>query len=136
MQQAHLFVAVLGASSYTYSEATADEQLESWISTHVRARGFDQGVPKLVVPDNTKTGITEACCYGPDLNPTYQETAMHYGRRGSGALRPERMVPRPSQHRLTHRFRQSLLQRPVQSRPRAGGRCKLMTVRLAGIVQR
>ncbi len=60
VQQAHLFVAVLGASSYTYAEPTADEQLASWIGAHVRAFEFYQGVPKLVVPDNTKTGITKA----------------------------------------------------------------------------
>ncbi len=76
---AHLFVAVLGASSYTYAEATSDEQLANWIGAHVRAFEFYQGVPKLVVPDNTKTGVTKACRYDPDLNPTYQEMAMHYG---------------------------------------------------------
>jgi len=79
VQQAHLFVAVLGASSYTYAEATRDEQLASWIGAHVRAFEFYHGVPKLVVPDNTKTGVTKACLYDPDLNPTYQEMAMHYG---------------------------------------------------------
>ena len=79
VQQAHLFVAVLGASSYTYAEATGDEQLANWIGAHVRAFEFYQGVPKLVVPDNTKTGVTKACRYDPDLNPTYQEMAMHYG---------------------------------------------------------
>ena len=79
VQQAHLFVAVLGASSYTYAEATCDEQLASWIGAHVRAFEFYQGTPKLVVPDNTRTGVTKACRYDPDLNPTYQEMAMHYG---------------------------------------------------------
>ena len=79
MQQAHLFVAVLGASSYTYAEATPDEQLASWIGAHVRAFEFLQGTPKLVVPDNARTGVTKACRYDPDLNPTYQEMAMHYG---------------------------------------------------------
>jgi hypothetical protein len=77
VQRAHLFVTVLGASSYTYAEATADEQLANWIGAHVRAFEFYQGVPKLVVPDNTKTGVTKACRYDPDLNPTYQEMAMH-----------------------------------------------------------
>ncbi|OLE83403.1 MAG: hypothetical protein AUG07_08275 [Acidobacteria bacterium 13_1_20CM_2_60_10] len=77
--QAHLFVAVLGASSYTYAEAMPDEQLASWIGAHVRAFEFYQGLPKLVVPDNTKTGVTKACRYDPDLNPTDQEMAMHYG---------------------------------------------------------
>ena len=70
VQQAHLFVAVLGASSYTYAEATGDEQLANWIGAHVRAFEFYQGTPKLVVPDNTKTGVTKACRYDPDLNPT------------------------------------------------------------------
>ncbi len=79
VQQAHLFVAVLGASSYTYAEATADEQLASWIGAHVRAFEFYRGRAKLMVPDNAKTGVTKACRYDPDLNPTYQEMAMHYG---------------------------------------------------------
>ena len=79
VRQAHLFVAVLGASSYTYAEAMPDEQLASWIGARVRAFEFYQGVPKLVVPDNTKTGVTKACRYDPDLNPTDQEMAMHYG---------------------------------------------------------
>jgi transposase len=78
VRQAHLFVAVLGASSYTYAEATGDEQLANWIGAHVRAFEFYQGVPKLLVPDNAKTGVTKACRYDPDLNPTYQEMAMHY----------------------------------------------------------
>jgi transposase len=45
----------------------------------VRAFEFFQGTPKLVIPDNTKTGVTKACCYDPDLNPTYQEMGMDYG---------------------------------------------------------
>lgn len=61
MQAGHLFVAVLGASSYTYAEATHDEQLSNWISAHVRAFEFFHGVPALIVPDNTKTGVTKAC---------------------------------------------------------------------------
>lgn len=78
-QAGHLFVAVLGASSYTYAEATADEQLTNWIAAHMRALEFFGGVPALIVPDNTKTGVTKACRYDPDLNPTYQEMAAHYG---------------------------------------------------------
>src|SRR5690349_2964942 len=57
MLQTHLFVAVLGASSYTYAEATADEQLASWIGARVRAFEFYQGVPKLVVPDNARIDV-------------------------------------------------------------------------------
>jgi transposase len=78
-QAGHLFVAVLGASSYTYAEATHDEQLANWIAAHVRAFEFFNGVPALIVPDNTRTGVTKACRYDPDLNPTYQELALHYG---------------------------------------------------------
>lgn len=76
---ASMFVAVLGASSYTYAEATRDQQLEAWIGAHIHALEFFGGVPKLVVPDNTKTAVTRACRYDPDLNPTYQEWAVHYG---------------------------------------------------------
>ena len=75
----HLFVAVLGASSYTYAEASNDEQLSNWIGAHMRAFEFYQGVPALVIPDNAKTGVIKACRYDPDLNPTYLELATHYG---------------------------------------------------------
>jgi transposase len=86
VQQAHLFIAVLGASSYTYAEATPDEQLPSWIGAHVRAFEFYQGVPKLAVPDNTKTGVTKACRYDPDLNPDLSGDGYALRRgRGSGA---------------------------------------------------
>jgi transposase len=76
---AQLFVAVLGVSSYTYAEATVDQQLEAWVQSHIHALEFFGGVPRLVVPDNAKTGVSKACRYDPDLNPTYQELAMHYG---------------------------------------------------------
>lgn len=76
---AALFVSVLGASSYTYAEATRDQQLEAWIQAHIHALEFFGGVPRLAVPDNTKTAVTRACRYDPDLNPTYQEFAVHYG---------------------------------------------------------
>lgn len=76
---ASLFVAVLGASCYTYAEATRDQQLEAWIQAHIHALEFFGGVPRLAVPDNTKTAVSKACRYDPDLNPTYQEFAMHYG---------------------------------------------------------
>lgn len=76
---ASLFVAVMGASSYTYAEATLTQELEHWIGAHVRAFEFLSGVPEVVVPDNAKTAVTKTCRYEPDLNPTYQEMAMHYG---------------------------------------------------------
>ncbi len=78
-RKAPIFVAVLGASSYTYAEATWSQGLEDWLGAHVRALEFLDGVPELVVPDNTKTGVRRACRYEPDLNPAYQEMAQHYG---------------------------------------------------------
>ena len=90
-QEASLFVAVLGASNYTYAEASGNEQLESWIQAHLRAFEFFQALPQLVVPDNLKTGVSRACRYEPDLNPTYQEMAQHYG---VGVLPTRRRKPR------------------------------------------
>ena len=78
-RQAAIFVAVLGASNYTYAEATASQELENWIGSHIRTFEFLGGVPKLVIPDNTRTGVNRACRYEPDLNRTYHELAMHYG---------------------------------------------------------
>src|SRR5438105_12133072 len=75
---ASLFVMVLGTSSYTYAEATRDQQLAAWISAHIHAFEYFSGVPRLLVPDNLRTGVSRACRYDPDLNPTYQEMAMHY----------------------------------------------------------
>ena len=77
--QAQIFVAVLGASNYTFAEATASQSLPDWIGSHVRAFEFFQGVPELLVPDNLKSGVKQPHRYEPDLNPTYQDMAQHYG---------------------------------------------------------
>lgn len=74
-----IFVAVLGASSYTYVEATWTQALEDWTGSHRRAFEFFGGVPEIVVPDNLKSGVTKAHLYEPDINPTYQDLAAHYG---------------------------------------------------------
>lgn len=79
VREAQLFVGVLGASSYTYAEATWSQGLSDWIGSHVRAFAFFGGVPEIVVPDNLRSGVTKVCFYEPDLNPTYQEMAAHYG---------------------------------------------------------
>ena len=79
VQQASVFVAVLGASSYTYAEATLKADLESWIGSHVRAFEYLGGCPAVLIPDNLKAGVRMPSRYEPDLNPTYQELAMHYG---------------------------------------------------------
>ena len=76
--EAQIFVAVLGASNYSYAEATLTQTLPDWIASHVRALEFFGGVPQLIVPDNLKSGITRACRYEPELNRTYAELAAHY----------------------------------------------------------
>jgi len=77
--QAEIFVATLGASNYTYAEATLSQTLSDWTGSHVRAFNYFGGVTEIVVPDNIKTGINKAHRYEPDLNPAYQELAEHYG---------------------------------------------------------
>jgi transposase len=78
-REARLFVATLGASSYTFAWAAFSEDLPSWIEAHVRAFTFFGGVPEILVPDNLKSGVTKPCTYEPDINPTYHEMARHYG---------------------------------------------------------
>jgi len=75
---AQVFVAVMGASNYTYAEATWSQQLEDWITSHVRCFDFLGGVPHVVVPDNLKSGVHKACRYEPDINPTYHQLSEHY----------------------------------------------------------
>jgi transposase len=74
-----LFVAVWGASNYTYAEATFTQQLPDWIGSHVRAFSYFGCLPKIVVPDCLKGAVSRACRYEPELNPTYAEMAEHYG---------------------------------------------------------
>ena len=74
-----IFVAVLGASNYTYAEATYTQGLPDWIGSHVRTLEFIGGVVEILVPDNLLSGITKACRYEPGINRTYQELAVHYG---------------------------------------------------------
>jgi transposase len=75
---AQIFVAVLGASNYTFAEATYSQKLPDWLGSHVRAFEFFGGVPQLVVPDNLRSGVKQACRYEPELNPAYQQLAAHY----------------------------------------------------------
>lgn len=79
VRAAQIFVAVLGASSYTYAEATWTQTLPDWIGAHVRAFDYLGGTPEVLVPDNLRSGVSRACRYEPDLNPTYAELAEHYG---------------------------------------------------------
>jgi transposase len=79
VREAEIFVAVLGASSLTYAEATWTQTLPDWIGAHVRLFRFLGGVPRLVVPDNLKSGIHKASFYDPELNRSYGMMAAHYG---------------------------------------------------------
>jgi transposase len=78
MRTAQIFVAVLGASHYTFAEATWSQSLPDWLGSHVRAFEFFGGTPVLLVPDNLKSGVNKACRYEPELNPSYQQLAAHY----------------------------------------------------------
>lgn len=77
-RQVPVFVATLPASDYIYAEVQLSQEKRNWINGHVRAFQFFQGIPKILRPDNTKTGVTHPDYYEPDLNPTYQEMAEYY----------------------------------------------------------
>lgn len=77
--EAELFVAVLGASNYTYAEATRSQQSEDWIASHIHAFEYFGGAPKATVPDQLKSGVTKSCRYEPGVQRTYEEMATHYG---------------------------------------------------------
>jgi transposase len=79
IREAYVFVAVLGASSYAYAEATWTRGLWDWIGSHTRALEFFGGASRLVVPDNWRSGVKTPCYYEPELNRTYAEWAIHYG---------------------------------------------------------
>jgi len=79
LKNAEIFVAVLGASNYTYAEAFSSQSLPEWITAHVHAFEFFGGVSELIIPDNLRSGVSKASRYEPDINPTYQEMASHYG---------------------------------------------------------
>lgn len=79
VREAEVFVAVLGASNYTYAEATWTQGLADWTAATVRALSFFGGVPRLLVPDNLKAAVTKACRYEPVINRAYSDLAAHYG---------------------------------------------------------
>src|SRR5262249_35125714 len=70
-----LFLAVLGASNYTYAEATYTQQVGDWIGSHVRAFEFFGGVTRDTVPDQLKSGVTVPCRYEPSIQRSYEEMA-------------------------------------------------------------
>ncbi|AEG07054.1 Integrase catalytic region (plasmid) [Sinorhizobium meliloti BL225C] len=118
-RQAHLFVAVLGASSLSYAQARWSETLPDWIECHILALEFFGGAPALLVPDNAKVAIIKACHFDPQVNRTYCGMAAHYGsavlptrpRRPRDKAKVEaavRIVERWLLGRLRHRIFYSL----------------------------
>ncbi len=79
IRQAQIFVAVLGASSYTFPEATWSQKLPDWLGPHARCFAFFGGTSQILVPDNLRSGVTKAHRYEPDINPSYRDLAEHYG---------------------------------------------------------
>jgi transposase len=130
IHRAQIFVATLGASNYTFAEATLSQDLPSWIKSHVHAFTFFRGVAEITIPDNLRSAVTRSCRYEPDLNATYRELAEHYGtviipaRVGkprdkakveSGVLRVEQRILAPLRHHtffslteLNHAIREQL----------------------------
>ena len=78
VRQAQIFVAVLGASSYTFAEATWTQSLPDWIASHQRAFQFFDGVTELQIPDNLRSAVNDPNRYTPVINETYAEMAAHY----------------------------------------------------------
>lgn len=78
IHEAQIFVGALGASQYTFVEATETQQLPDWIQSHVRMFEFFDGVPSIVVPDNLRSGVKKSHLYDPDINPNYQNFGEYY----------------------------------------------------------
>jgi transposase len=78
IREAQIFIGVLGASNLTFAEATWTQTLPDWIGSHVRMFAYVGGASAAIVPDNVRSGVTHACFYDPDINPTYQDLAVHY----------------------------------------------------------
>lgn len=78
VHEAEVFVAVLGCSGMLYVEATRGQDLDSWLMAHVHAWEAYGGVAAVTVPDNLRSGVSKACFYEPELNPSYAELAGHY----------------------------------------------------------
>jgi transposase len=81
-REAQIFVAVLGASNYTYAEATWTQTMPDWVASHVRAFEYFQGVTELIIQDNLKSGVAKPCRYEPQLAATYEDMLAHYGTAG------------------------------------------------------
>lgn len=78
VRTAQIFVAVLGASNYTFACASWSQGQADWLNAHAQAFEFFGGVPEMIVPDNLKSAVRKTHRYEPDINPSYQQLAAHY----------------------------------------------------------
>lgn len=78
VREVELFVAVLGASNYTYAEATESQKSADWIMSHVRAFEYFGGVSKLIIPDQLRSAVSQPCRYEPEINRSFEDMAHHY----------------------------------------------------------
>ena len=78
IREAQIFVGTLGASNYTYAEATDGQTLPEWLASQSRMLAFFDGCPEMIIPDNLKSGVNKPWRYDPQLNPSYQQWAAHY----------------------------------------------------------
>jgi len=79
VHKAEIFVACLGASGYSFAEASASQKKACFIRSHINAFNFFGGISSILVPDNLKSAVTTFDWYEPKLNETYQDMANHYG---------------------------------------------------------
>lgn len=110
--RAHIFVAAMGASNYSFACVTARETMRDWIEATVRALHFYRGVPALIVPDNPKAMINNADRYEPRANDTVLDFARHYNT----SVLPAR--PRRPQDKAKVEFAVQLVERWVLARLR------------------
>lgn len=106
--KAQIFVAVLSASNYTFAEATPSQALPYWLGSHQRALDFFGGVPKMIVPDNLKSGVTDPCRYEPGINHSYQDFAKHYQLAVIPA-RPKRPKDKPKVEKAVQEVERQIL---------------------------
>lgn len=79
VENAQIFVGAMGASNYTYAEASPQQSLPHWVRAHIQMLSYFGACPRVLVPDNLRCGVKRPEFYEPDINPTYHEMAKHYG---------------------------------------------------------
>ncbi len=78
IQKVEFFVAILGASQYTYAECSRTQQTQDFVNSVQNALHFYGGVPRAIVPDNLKSAVIKSSKYEPTINKTLENMAEHY----------------------------------------------------------